>query len=127
MITAWFNVFPLPQRRDFRDAFAFAAKAMDRGYHVLVFPEGRRTKDLETHTFEGGSGLLWTQLRCNALPVFIEGLSRIKVLHEPWFRSGLITVHVGEIVPRDPEADADKATKILEASVRALIPGGGDK
>ncbi len=35
-----FNVFPLPRRSGFRRSFAFAGKAMDRGYHVLVFPKG---------------------------------------------------------------------------------------
>ncbi len=43
-----FNVFPLPRRSGFRRSFAFAGRAMDRGYHVLVFPEGRLTEDGES-------------------------------------------------------------------------------
>ncbi len=41
LVTALFNVFPLPRQRDFQASFAHAGKAMDRGYNVLVFPEGR--------------------------------------------------------------------------------------
>ena len=44
LIVALFNVFPLPQRSGFRKSFAFAGELVDRGYSVLVFPEGARTK-----------------------------------------------------------------------------------
>ena len=40
LVTALFNVFPLPQHSGFRRSFAHAAKAMDRGYSIVVFPEG---------------------------------------------------------------------------------------
>ena len=41
LVTALFNVFPLPRSAGFRRSFAHAGEAMDHGYHVLVFPEGR--------------------------------------------------------------------------------------
>jgi len=63
---ALFNVFPLPQRGNFRQSFAHAGRAMDRGFHVMVFPEGRRTPDGKMHEFQGGAGILWTQLACQA-------------------------------------------------------------
>jgi long-chain acyl-CoA synthetase len=40
LVTALFNLFPLPRRRDFQASFAHAGKALDRGYNVMVFPEG---------------------------------------------------------------------------------------
>ena len=66
LVTALFNVFPLPQSGDFRASFAHAARAMDRGFHVLVFPEGRRTPDGQMHAFQRGAGLLveGTSVRC---------------------------------------------------------------
>ncbi|MGD0547155.1 MAG: AMP-binding protein, partial [Terracidiphilus sp.] len=42
LLTALFNVFPLPRRRDFQPSFAHAGRAMDRGFNVMVFPEGTR-------------------------------------------------------------------------------------
>src|SRR6266851_3222057 len=35
------NLFPLPREAGFRQSFAYAGEAVDRGYSVLVFPEGR--------------------------------------------------------------------------------------
>jgi long-chain acyl-CoA synthetase len=120
LITAWFNVFPLPQRRGFRESFAFAARAIDRGYHVLVFPEGRRTRDSAMHEFRTGAGLLWNELRCDALPVFIEGLAELKARHSGWFRSGQIEVCIGNVIPYDPGRDHATAAHVLEEHVRRV-------
>ena len=38
---ALLNLFPLPREAGFRRSFAYAGEAVDRGYSVLVFPEGR--------------------------------------------------------------------------------------
>src|SRR5439155_22301629 len=40
LATLLFNVFPLPQLSGFRESFRFAGESVDRGYSVLVFPEG---------------------------------------------------------------------------------------
>ena len=44
LVTALFNVFPLPQQAGFRESFAFAGESADRDYSIVVFPEGRRTQ-----------------------------------------------------------------------------------
>jgi long-chain acyl-CoA synthetase len=120
LVTALFNVFPLPQSGDFRASFAHAARAMDRGFHVLVFPEGRRTPDGQMHAFQRGSGLLWKELHCNALPVYMAGLWEPKAGQTGWFRSGRICVCVGEAIALPSEAHAQAATALLEERVKSL-------
>ncbi|MEO8049430.1 MAG: AMP-binding protein [Acidobacteriota bacterium] len=124
LVTLLFNVFPLPQSGDFRASFAHAARYMDRGFHVLVFPEGRRTPDGEMHTFQRGSGLLWTELQCNALPVYLGGLWETKVGKTGWLRSGRIYTHVGDVIMPPSEADSRAATGLLEKRVRSLQGNG---
>ena len=120
LVTALFNVFPLPQSGDFRASFEHAARAMDRGFHVLVFPEGRRTPDGQMHAFQRGSGLLWKELQCDALPVYLDGLWVSKAAHAKWFRSGKISTHVGRMITLKPETDPGAATALLEEQVRSL-------
>ena len=43
LVVALFNVFPLPQQSGVRESFAYAGESVDRGYSVLVYPEGKRT------------------------------------------------------------------------------------
>src|SRR5205823_11997473 len=38
---ALLNLFPLPRQAGFRKSFAYAGAAVDRGYSILVFPQGR--------------------------------------------------------------------------------------
>jgi len=116
LITGLFNVFPLPQLGNFRKSFAHAGQAMDRGFHVLVFPEGRRTPDGVMHAFQKGSGMLWKELQCDALPVFLGGMSSGK-----WFRTGKMSIRVGKAIPFPTGMEAAEASRVLEEAVRRLM------
>jgi hypothetical protein len=44
LISAFFNVFSLPQKAKHRESFRFVGELADKGYSALIFPEGRRTR-----------------------------------------------------------------------------------
>jgi long-chain acyl-CoA synthetase len=120
LITALFNVFPLPRKANFRASFAHAGRAMDKGYHVLVFPEGRHTPDGQMHAFLRGSGILWKDLNCQALPVYLGGAGELKVQRKRWFRSGRVWLRTGSLIALPAAIDAAAAADLLEKSVREL-------
>src|ERR1035441_10677966 len=86
LIPALFNVFPLPRIKDFQRSFAHAGEALDRGFHVLVFPEGTRSPRGELARFRPGIGLLVKQSGVAVLPVAIRGLGALKTGDQKWFR-----------------------------------------
>src|SRR6266446_924333 len=45
LAVALLNLFPIPREAGFRKSFAYAGEAVDRGYSLLVFPEGRHTEE----------------------------------------------------------------------------------
>ncbi|HXV65400.1 MAG TPA: AMP-binding protein, partial [Vicinamibacteria bacterium] len=66
------NVFPLPQKtQGVRKALRFAGQLANDGYSIVIFPEGVRTPDGETHPFRPGVGLMAVQLRLPVVPVHI--------------------------------------------------------
>ena len=120
MVVALFNVFPLPQKSGFRKSFAFAGESMDRGYSVLVFPEGRRTPDGEMHKFREGIGVLAKQLGVKVVPLRIDGLFGLKQRRKYFARSGEVMVTIGEPLSFNGEGDAAAITRRLEQSVKSL-------
>jgi long-chain acyl-CoA synthetase len=123
LVTALFNVFPLPRQRDFQSSFAHAGKAMDRGYNVLVFPEGSRSAEGKLARFRPGIGLLAKQSGVPVLPVGIRGLGELKVKGRGWFRSGTIEVRVGDAIRFGPEDTEAAITARLQQEVEKLLTG----
>ncbi len=120
VLTALFNLFPLPQGPGFRASFAHAGEALDRGMHVLVFPEGRRSPDGTLAAFQSGVGLLAQQSGTPVLPVALEGLGEIKQRKRRWFRPGTVTIHMGDpvtmLVNETPQAFSER----LQSAVATL-------
>jgi len=121
LITALFNVFPLPRQRDFQRSFAHAGEAMDRGYHVIVFPEGTRSADGRLARFRPGIGLLVKQAHAPVLPMAVQGLGELKTGRRRWFRSGSLVVKVGQPIRFDAEASEAEITARLHAEVERLL------
>jgi long-chain acyl-CoA synthetase len=124
LVTALFNVFPLPRLHGFRRSFTHAGEAMDRGYSVMIFPEGERNFDGNLRPFRAGIGLLAQESRVPILPVALIGLDEVVRLEErrwaAWFRSGKLEIRVGEVIPVEDDVDPAALTAKLEAAVRAL-------
>ena len=123
-LTALFNVFPLPRARDFQRSFAHAGEALDRGYHVLVFPEGTRSAAGQLARFRPGIGLLVKQSGTVVLPVALRGLGELKERGRGWFRSGTLEVRVGEPMRFAPEETEAAITERLHAEVARLLKDG---
>ncbi len=120
LITALFNVFPLPRSAGFRNSFAHIGKALDRGYNVLIFPEGHRSGGTLEH-FRQGIGLLTQESDAKVLPVALRGLGELKQTKERWFRSGKLSIRVGDPIRIDRNLPAPEITLLLENKLRAML------
>src|SRR5579859_5187381 len=114
------NLFPLPREAGFRRSFAYAGEAVDRGYSILVFPEGRHTKDGQMNPFRAGIGLLAANLGIPVLPMRIDGLFEFKKAGKKFAPPWKITVRIGEpmefasdMKPEEIAAQLERAVKLL--------------
>ena len=92
LVTLLFNVFPLPKLSGFRESFHYAGESVDRGFSVVVFPEGGVTRDGSLLPFRHGVGLLAANLRVPVLPVRIDGLFEMRQANRIWARPGSVRV-----------------------------------
>jgi long-chain acyl-CoA synthetase len=120
LIAALFNVFSLPQRAKYRESFRFAGELADRGYSVVIFPEGRRTDTGEMAPFRSGIGLLATQLNLPIIPMRIDGLIKFKIAKKHYAPPHAVQVRIGDPVRFEPTADPEEIAKELQRIVEAL-------
>jgi long-chain acyl-CoA synthetase len=122
LVTALFNVFPLPRFSGFRESFRFAGESVDQGYSVLVFPEGEvnNSEDGRMAAFQSGIGLLAENLRIPIVPMRLDGVWKMKRERRRLARFGEITVRIGAPVTFPPGTSPGEIARRLESLVRSL-------
>ena len=120
LVVALFNVFPLPKSSGFRESFRFAGELADRGWSVLVFPEGDLTPDGKLQPFRAGIGLLANNLRLPTVPIRIDGAYEIREGRSLFNRPGRIRVHIGKPVKFPAASDPQQIAQELEQRVASL-------
>ena len=87
---------------------------MDRGYSVLVFPEGARTQDGEMKPFMEGIGLMARNLNVPVVPARIEGLFELKKRRQKFARRGEVRVILGEPISLSSDDPAAITQQLFE-------------
>jgi len=122
LVTALFNVFPLPQFSGFRESFRFAGESVDRGYNVLIFPEGEvnNSEDGRMAPFQSGIGLLAENLGVPIVPMRLDGIWQMKRERRRLAHFGEITVRIGQPVSFPPGTPPDEVARQLQTVVGTL-------
>jgi len=114
------NLFPLPREAGFRQSFAYVGESVDRGYSVLVFPEGRHTEDGNMRPFRAGIGLLARSLGIPVVPMRIDGLFGLKKAGKKFARPHSITVRIGLPMKFEAGSDPNQIARELQKKVEGL-------
>jgi 1-acyl-sn-glycerol-3-phosphate acyltransferase len=96
--------FALPMRfadfypiyNDFENHIGKLEKLIQKGYSILIFPEGTRSEDCTIKRFHKGAFYLAEKLKLDILPITLHGLGHVLPKKEMMLRKGQITVHVGK-------------------------------
>jgi 1-acyl-sn-glycerol-3-phosphate acyltransferase len=88
------------------------AGAVDRGYSIVIFPEGTRSADCSIGRFHRGAFFLAEKLGLDIVPVFLHGIGHVLPKNDFLLRNGQITVQVRErITLTDKRFVADYRTR----------------
>lgn len=122
LVILLFNVFPLPRFSGFRESFRFAGESADRGYSILVFPEGvvNDSEDGRMAPFQSGIGLLAENLRLPIVPMRLDGVWQMKREGRRLAHIGEITVRIGAPVSFPPHSSPEEIAAKLESIALAL-------
>jgi len=120
LVVSVYNVFPLPRRAGFRKSFAFAGDLIDRGWNVLVFPEGERARTTKMNPFRAGIGLLATRLGVPVVPMRFDGVAEAREAGKHIVAPGTIKVWIGAPVRYTEAQPAEEIARDLERRVLGL-------
>ena len=90
---------------------------VNRGYSVVVFPEGTRSETGEILRFHKGAFQLAQSLKLDILPIFIHGANHVMPKKDVVFREGQLHVVIEQRMPY--EELAAKETRALTSQFRA--------
>lgn len=97
-------------------------KMVERGYSVLIFPEGTRSVDCKIARFHQGAFYLAKELNLDVLPVVLHGIGHIFPKTEFLTRKGSITIKVlPRIQPENEQYRKDKELLQTARSFRKLM------
>ena len=116
----FFNTFPLPQREaGARQTLQYIGELAGRGWSILIFPEGMRSRSGEIKPFRGGIGMIGARLDVPVIPVRLDGVDRILPTGSSFARMAKVRVAFGAPITLRGEDYAALARQVEDA-VRAL-------
>ena len=115
------NVFPLARTSaGTRDGLRFAGALADEGYSILIYPEGRLTRDGSIEPFQAGVGLLAARLQIPVIPIHLSGLYDILSVDDRWPKRGPVRVRFGRALRFRESQDYREVTQTIEEAVTTL-------
>ena len=98
----------------------------DRGYSVVVFPEGTRSADCSILRFHQGAFHLAQELDMDIVPMVLHGAGHYLPKKDFMFRKGLISLNILPRVKRN-DMDSSLPMRSVASSFRKLIKGEYNK
>lgn len=118
-VARWLGAFPF-RRRASVESIAAVERVLDRGWNVVLFPEGTRSRSGVMAPFRPGIGLIAVRTGRPVVPVRTAGLHDVLPPGRMLPRRRRVTVRFGSPLVAEPGEDARAFTARLEAAVRAL-------
>jgi long-chain acyl-CoA synthetase len=118
------NAFPFYREGPVRASLEYCGELMDRGWSVLLYPEGTRSPTGKLLPFKSGIGLLAAGLRVPVVPIAVTGTHAVLPKGAKYPRPGAVAVRFGAPVNLRPTDDYLAVAAMLEHTVERLVHYG---
>ena len=114
-----YNMFPI-SRGGGGAALDYARWLIDRGWSIVIFPEGKRSSNGALARFRVGPSLLAIEKGIPVVPIYVEGSGAIRPKGSTSNQAGAVTAVVGSPVAFEHDADPAEATHTLHRAMEDL-------
>jgi len=87
-----------PATEGLENSEAHLSSLVERGYSIVIFPEGTRSAECKILKFRRGAFFLADRLGCDIVPVYLEGPGKVLPKSNLMLHSGDIVIHIGKRV-----------------------------
>jgi long-chain acyl-CoA synthetase len=116
-----FAGFAFARQEPYLRSLEYVGRMIDRGWNVLIAPEGRLSTTGELQDFKSGIGLLAANLGVPIVPLKTVGLAGTVPLHAKWpRRHSHVVVRIGVAQRVEPTQDYDAVTAMLHQTMSDL-------
>jgi long-chain acyl-CoA synthetase len=121
-IGMFYRCYPFGAAAGTQRSFERTGRLLDRGYSIMIFPEGGRTPDGRIHKFMSGVGVLAKEMAVPIVPVRISGMHEILPFPRYVVPRGLGRARIvfGAPILPDDGADPDTAAEAIQRAVESL-------
>jgi 1-acyl-sn-glycerol-3-phosphate acyltransferase len=120
-LSTWlFNAFPIPQREPGAlETLRYMGELANEKWCVLIFPEGKMSRDNEIAPFQPGVGMIASKLEIPVIPIRIEGMNHVLNPARKMARMASVKITFGPPIHLTGTDYLSQARKI-ESAVRTL-------
>ena len=91
-----------------------------RGWSIIIYPEGGRSKTGQIQRFKAGPAIMAMQGKVPVIPIYIEGLREVMPKGQRDPRPGPVFARIGKPVSLEGVTSVSEATAMLENAMREL-------
>jgi long-chain acyl-CoA synthetase len=121
IVRAGFAGFSFARSEPYMPSLEYVGEMIDRGWNVLIAPEGRISTNGLLQPFKSGIGLLAVSLGVPVVPVKTVGLAGTVPLHAKWPKKRSdVTVRIGQPMIFCPQMNYEDVTETLYRAMETL-------
>jgi 1-acyl-sn-glycerol-3-phosphate acyltransferase len=117
-----YNSYPIT-RGGGRQALAYSQWLLSRGWSLLIFPEGKRSRTGELMPHHGGPAILALSQDVPILPMYIEGARDILPPGTPRSTPAPVHLRIGPLLRLPQGTNIADAKRMMEDAIRSLANG----
>jgi long-chain acyl-CoA synthetase len=114
-----YNAFPITRGGGI-EALSYSQWLLQNGWSLLIFPEGRRTRNGNLLPFHPGPAILALSQRVAVLPIYIDGTAQVLPPGTKYCRPAAVRVRVGEPMWFEEGTSVAEAKQAMEDAVAML-------
>ncbi len=113
------NTFPVHRGGGIKQ-LEYPLSLLRRGWSILIYPEGGRSRSSQVQKFKAGPAIMAMQAKVPVIPIYIEGLRNVmpKGQREP--QPAAVSAHIGQPISLEGITNVSEATMMLENAMREL-------